>query len=320
MKSATKPEVSEELLVHLVKNAFSAKPSVIRELDKGFFNATYYIEVENGRRTVLKIAPQDSQRIMRYEKNIMYTEVSVMQKIKRHTDVPVPDLYYYDAAKTSCPSAYFFMEYMDAEDYDKLYASMTDEQRAAIEREVGSYTRSINQIKGHRFGYYGQERRQKRTWYESFSRMLEDILADAKFYNIEFGLDEADFFHLLDADKCYFDEVQEPCLIHWDMWRGNIFVKDAHVVGIIDWERCLWAEPLMEYGFRTQNRTDAFLEGWGHDKEFTKSEQKRIRWYDLYLYMTMAVELRARDYEDEAWDRYVWRNYWEALRILNEDE
>ena len=47
-------------------------------------------------------------------------------------------------------------------------------------------------------------------------------------------------------DKTVFDEVKEPSLVHWDMWEGNVFVKEKHVLGIIDWERAMWGEAFMD--------------------------------------------------------------------------
>jgi len=41
-----------------------------------------------------------------------------------------------------------------------------------------------------------------------------------------------------------------PQLVHWDAWDANFFVKDGKITGILDFERALWADPLMEAQFR----------------------------------------------------------------------
>lgn len=48
----------------------------------------------------------------------------------------------------------------------------------------------------------------------------------------------------LAKDREYFDAVKTPTLVHWDMWEGNIFIKDGTITGIIDWERAMWRKPL----------------------------------------------------------------------------
>ncbi len=94
-----------------------------------------------------------------------------------------------------------------------------------------------------------------------------------------------------------------PCLVHWDIWDGNIFVEDEKLTGIIDWERCLRGDPLMEVGFRSYAQSVDFLRGYGIE-EYTEEEKRRILWYDLYLLMIVAQEPVYRGYETA--DSYHW--------------
>ncbi|MDD6307484.1 MAG: phosphotransferase [Clostridiales bacterium] len=64
--------------------------------------------------------------------------------------------------------------------------------------------------------------------------------------SVVIGVDKNDILSLLEKDKKIFDAVTQPVLVHWDMWEGNIFIKDGCITGIIDWERALWGEPLMD--------------------------------------------------------------------------
>ena len=87
------------------------------------------------------------------------------------------------------------------------------------------------------------------------------------------------------------------------MWEGNVFVKDGRVSGIIDWERAMWGEPFMDDRFRMHNRDKYFLEGFGQTS-FTENEIKRLRWYDIILYLTMMIEVFYREFEDKG--QYFW--------------
>ena len=49
--------------------------------------------------------------------------------------------------------------------------------------------------------------------------------------------------------------------------------------------------------------------------DFTESELKRLRWYDIILYMTMMVEVFYREFEDKG--QYIWAKE-QFLRVLNE--
>ena len=107
----------------------------------------------------------------------------------------------------------------------------------------------------------------------------------------------------LEKDKGAFEEVKKASLVHWDMWEGNVFVKDGRVSGIIDWERAMWGEPFMDDRFRMHNRDKNFLEGFGQTS-FTENELKRLRWYDIILYLTMMIEVFYREFEDKG--QYFW--------------
>ena len=87
------------------------------------------------------------------------------------------------------------------------------------------------------------------------------------------------------------------------MWEGNVFVKDGHVSGIIDWERALWGEPFMDDRFRMHNRGKHFLEGFGQTS-FSEDELKRLSWYDIILYLTMMIEVYYREFDDKG--QYFW--------------
>lgn len=67
-------------------------------------------------------------------------------------------------------------------------------------------------------------------------------------------------------DKLVFEEVTKPYLVHRNCWDGNIFVEGGKVTGIIDWERCLWADPLLEVNFRIHGDNRWFRKGYGKEQ------------------------------------------------------
>lgn len=87
------------------------------------------------------------------------------------------------------------------------------------------------------------------------------------------------------------------------MWAGNVFVNKGIITGLIDFEKCLWADELLEVGFRTYEYNEDFFEGYGAEKR-TKSQQVRTRWYDIYLFLIASLECDYRNYDTR--DTYNW--------------
>ncbi|MCR5743971.1 MAG: aminoglycoside phosphotransferase family protein [Lachnospiraceae bacterium] len=316
MQSAVKQHISDAKIAIIVKKAFSCLPKTITEIDSSYSNNVYKIELETGRLVMLKVAPIEGFRVMNHEKNAMYTEISVLQKLKNYTKISVPEMFYYDAARTVLDSGYFFMEYFDGDTLSEVRSKLTRDEQAVIDEELGRYNKIVNEIKGSKFGYYSQKKRQHSSWYDAFHDMLEDILEDAKYYKVDLQMDPDVFLGLLENDRAVFDEVREPRLVDTDLWDGNVFVKDGGVQGIIDWERTIWGDPLMEYGFRTHHHNEAFYRGYGV-RPFSSSEMQRIRWYDLYLCLTQLTEYFARDYDDDNFYKVMWKMYQDAIAHLH---
>ncbi len=59
----------------------------------------------------------------------------------------------------------------------------------------------------------------------------------------------------------------------------------------------------MDDRFRHHNRNQDFLKGYGQTV-FSETEEKRLRWYDIILYLTMMIEVFYREYEDQG--QYLW--------------
>ena len=87
------------------------------------------------------------------------------------------------------------------------------------------------------------------------------------------------------------------------MWAGNVFTENGNVTGIIDFERAMWADELMEVGFRTYDYNKDFFEGYGKEA-LNAAEQRRAQWYDMYLFHLMHTECDYRGY-DHRW-HYDW--------------
>ncbi len=88
-----------------------------------------------------------------------------------------------------------------------------------------------------------------------------------------------------------------PRLVHWDAWDSNFFVEDGKVTGLIDFERALWGDPLMEAQFRALafGGVSESMRGYGKT-EFTPEEEQRCYLYTLLLALVIRTESYYREY------------------------
>lgn len=318
MESITKNKVSKEQIEQMVKKAFGSdmKISDCQELPEGFCNAAYRLVLADGRGVILKVAPRKEIRLMSHESELMKTEVGAMQMAAQHQIQGVAKIYYYEEDSEICGSSFFLMEELDGCGYHIAKQNMSSEKQEEMEYSIGCYLRNINQIKGEKFGHFCEKDLQFDDWFTAFYCMMERVIADGVSVNIDIGTDYDVILKRLREDKVHFLEITEPRLVHMDSWAGNIFVKDDRVVGLIDWERALWGDGLMEECFRSYNVNPSLKRGYGLP-ELTKDQQIRSHWYDVYLYLIMMFEVTFRKYPTD--DQYRWvhglfEQVWEKLK------
>lgn len=305
MECATKNRQSEEKLRLMVKRAFGENILIkeYKELEEGLCNIAYLITLSDGRETVLKIAPDNSENLMSNEFQLMKTEVIAMDLVRKQGCVNVAQVYYYDESKDICNSEYFFMEKLEGVSLNVIKDKLNEEEIKDIESQLGKIVYSIQKIKGEKFGHLCTVDRQCDTWFKAFFNMILRVINDGKKANVSIGISYDVLPQILVAHKKYFEEVKKPVLVHSDIWDGNIFIKDKRISGIIDWERALWGDGLMEDRFRSHCCNNSFLNSYGI-KELSKDEKIRCLWYDIYLYTTMMIEGTYRNYKTN--DQYNW--------------
>ena len=157
--SITKAAVSEDTVNRMTQKAFGEDALEIRELKEGYFNIAYRICLSD-RDVVLKIAPSPGIEVMTFEKNIMFSEVDSMKMVAQRTEVPVPEVLFYDSSCDVTEREYFFMEMLEGQSLSSISDTLSEEQKQRIYYDMGRYTAMLNRITGERFGYYGQPDRQ----------------------------------------------------------------------------------------------------------------------------------------------------------------
>lgn len=305
MDSRTKNHQTPEQLDRMTRHALGVGLAgtdgdlapAVEELRNGWFNAAYALRLADGRRVVVKIAPPPGADVMTYERGIMATEVAAMRLAATNAAIPLPAVLAADDSGEVCDAPYFLMSFAEGRTLDQLASGMDPAALAAVHRSVGAIVREINGFTGPWFGCPGHPGLQAPTWREAFTGLIGSVLDDGAAKGVVYGPSIDELRSVVDHHAHVLDHVTVPRLVHWDVWDGNVVVDGDRVTAIIDFERALWGDPLMEVQFRRFREpvTDA-MRGYGWTT-FTPHEERRSQLYGLHLALVMKTECAFRHYD-----------------------
>ncbi|MEU1517426.1 aminoglycoside phosphotransferase family protein [Streptomyces sp. NPDC005811] len=336
MQSLTKRRVSAEELDVLMREATGVGCRLETELTDGWFNTAYRVRFDDGRAAVVKLAPPAGTPVLRYERGIMATEAAVYRRLASPAGagVPTPELLY-------AGEEFLAVSVLDGTPWDKVADRLPAAAESALRRELGGITARLHTLVAEdgRFGYPAPESGLSAPdWRTAFTAMVEALLADAEHWGSDLGASHAEIRDLVAAGGAALDEVTRPCLVHFDLWPGNIFVgvpdttgaegsaSTPRITGLIDHERAFWGDPAaelvsMELGGDV-GPDSALVAGYreaGGRLDFTPALRHRLALYGLYLGLLVVAECGPRGYEDSdhlAWCRTYLAERVAALRAL----
>lgn len=311
MDSITKNRQSVDTLRAMVARAYGpdAVPdgdAWVEELRNGLFNVVYRLTLADGRQVALKIAPPSDVEVLTYELGAMRTELEALRLITAHTGVPVPAVDHADLLHDLIDVDYFFMPYIDADNLGALRDELGPSDLGRYTAALGAANRELNTILGPAYGPITAPTYP--TWRTAFAAMFDDVLGDGRRRNVELGWSYDDVRAVLTAHEHLLDDVTEPRYVEWDLWEGNALVRDGEIVCVIDHERALFGDPLIEVGFAgllspSFGDSTAFLRGYGRGP-LTESEEVRRRLYTLHAGLVMTIETVYRGHTDKG--QYDW--------------
>ncbi|WP_432102846.1 phosphotransferase family protein [Streptomyces sp. bgisy091] len=306
-ESITKNRQSPGTLRAMIERAYGSRQVPVgddfaEEITHGWFNVAYRIRLRDGRQAVLKIAPPAGIEVLTREVGMMRNELAAMALVRDRTGVPVPEIDHADLSRELVDADYFFMEFVDADNFGIAAAEgrLPADVVAAGGRELGALNRELNSITGPHFGPL--QGPGSATWREAFTLMIEDVLDDGRRAGVDIGWDHDHIRRVLAENAKSLDEVREPRFVELDLWTKNSMIRDGRIVAILDHERAVWGDPLMEAGFTGLDLpvfgdpTD-FMTGYGLG-ELSPAQRERRRLYSLYLAVIMIVETKYRGHQD----------------------
>ncbi len=337
MQSLTKRRLSAEELDGLMREATGVGCRLEAELTDGWFNTAYRVRFDDGRAAVVKVAPAADAPVLRYERGIMGTEALMYRRLASLADgrVPTPELLY-------AGDDFLAVSVLEGTPWDKVADRLPAGTGSALRRELGAITARLHTLVSEdgRFGYPAPESGLSAPdWRTAFTLMVDALLDDAAHWRSDLGVTAAEVRALVAAGADALDEVTTPCLVHFDLWPGNIFVSvsdedvegdgdgdgdgdagsDVRITGLIDHERAFWGDPAaelisLEFGGDVGPDSDlvaGYREAGGR-LDFTPALRHRLALYGLYLGLLLVAECGPRGYEG---DRVTWSRGYLSERV-----
>ncbi|HEY0216750.1 MAG TPA: phosphotransferase [Cellulomonas sp.] len=287
----------------------------VERLTGGMFATTYRASLADGRRVVVKTAPTATDRLLTYEHDLLRTEAEVYGLAAGHPELLMPEVLLTDFSRTVLPGDALVVTHLDGVPLTDLRAEspLSDEDEARVQNQLGGFMARLHAVHGTRFGYPNAESGLVgSTWPEAFARMVEALLTDAERWGTAVPADR--IRAAVARHHAALAEVVAPSLVHTDLWSGNLFVdpRTLRLVGVIDTERSVWGDPLLDLAGADQTGRgpvpEALVAGYTAEADglplSVPSGAVRLLLYRMYMALVMTVEIAPRGYTGDGVAQY----------------
>jgi aminoglycoside phosphotransferase (APT) family kinase protein len=175
VRSLTAHPLDGEQIAQLVRHAFGPDAGVAgyAELSGGTYNVVYGVDLSDGRRQVLKVAPPPDQPLLTYEHDLVWAEAFYYRRAGE-SGLPVPEVASVDLSGEALPREYLFVSRLPGRLLHQ--ADLLSTVDIEIRRELGRLVARQHAVPGDFFGYLRRDQHTRSArWSESFATMVADI-------------------------------------------------------------------------------------------------------------------------------------------------
>ncbi|NQT87813.1 aminoglycoside phosphotransferase family protein, partial [bacterium] len=214
--------------LHALLDAHGLPVTSFEPITTGKFNDSYFVDLEDGRRAVLRVAPPDDAGFLFYERGMMAQEPGLHRLLREKTSLPVAEILFYDDTRTVLDRDCLLMTRL----HGAALSETTLAPRATdrVLEEMGAYLRELHDTcQADQYGYLGEHHcmAPADTWVEAFRTMWGLLIDDIAACGVYDPDEAASAKALLEKHIDHFDREVPSCLLHMDIWAQNILV-DGH--------------------------------------------------------------------------------------------
>ncbi|MFW6375609.1 MAG: fructosamine kinase family protein [Thermoplasmatota archaeon] len=241
---------------------------------------------------VLKIELEDERvMILKMGDTPLDIEADMLRYLKDRSELPVPEVYHYS-------ENFILMEYVEGHNLNE----------ESVEREAAEYLSDLHSIKGDGFGFdfdtltgpVIQPNEYMDSWIEFFRRNRLQYMNEKC---LRSGSVSRTIYERIDELSEDLSEIliepERPYLIHGDVWKTNLIVKDGRIQAFLD-PAIYFAHPEIELAYISFAGTfsNEFYEFYDELSGINKGFfEKRCAVYNLYPLLVHAY-LFGEDYPE----------------------
>jgi aminoglycoside phosphotransferase (APT) family kinase protein len=292
MRSPTQRNLDFSAIAARLRPVFEVDVSTATELSGGGFAAVWRAALADGRELVVKVGPPADARLLRYERGLIAAEAAYFRTVRAGSPaVPVPEVLHVDddwIATTLLPGR----------SLTELPDSAGPSGTAGVREQLGTAIAGLHRLTGPHFGYTG-DRPAGPDWPTAYGAIIAALLADAADWAVPLppGIDTLAARH-----HATLATVTRPALLHFDLWDGNVLTADGRLTGLVDGERYLWGDPLLDlvspalFHRIEEEPEHPFLRGYTAATGLVLDDaaRTRLKLYRVHLYLLMLAEGPSR--------------------------
>jgi aminoglycoside phosphotransferase (APT) family kinase protein len=225
----------------------SVRVASARELSGGTFNTTFLIALYD-QQLILRIAPPSTADLAWDEQWLMRREQQI-QPFFAALGPLMPRTLLADFTHQLIDRDYIFQTCLAGNRWDEIAEVFTPDEELRLWEQFGNITRTIHSTVGTAFGgpYPAPE---FPTWSQTILYRLERATQAMSKAQLDLT-DILSVLAIVRSQTARLDAIQQPRLLHGDLWLFNILVSrevdGPAITGVLDADRAWWGDPLADW-------------------------------------------------------------------------
>lgn len=292
MTSKTKQNISENIVSEIFNRHGLGKVTSIKVMTGGKFNTVLKVKTNNHNLYAIKIAPKDDTEVLTYEHQLIKSELYIYKLLEQVKSIKFPKIYGYNW-ENNYPYKYLIMEFIDGDMLSNV--KLSSQQFDNVMFDLGKAMAEIHTIVNENgFGYI--QNGLKSSWKEAYFDMIKNIVEDGLSKQAKIPYLEK-IKEIIKNNKDVLDSVKTPSLIHFDLWFGNIIIKEHELYALIDCERAMFGDIMGEFisldylSAFDSNKNKKLIDGYNSisDIKVKFDKEELIRFYLMRIYLGLIA-------------------------------